>query len=292
MGYAIGIANRLGNRACNQDRCAAVRRDDTVLLVLADGMGGHARGELAAQVLVDTATEVFDRSPLPVADPPAFLTETLHQAHARIVEAGCRQQPPIYPRTTAVVCLLQDGQAWWIHAGDSRLYWLREGRVLARTRDHTLVEELHQQGQISEAEMLRHPMRNYVTYCLGGPQDAPSSSAGGPVALQPGDVIMLCSDGLWGVLSEQAIVDGLTEDDLAQAAEALSAAADRAGYPSSDNISVLALRVLTADCPSDVDRHCAPEPAADAVDPADRLNHAIENIQDALREYGEELGKD
>jgi serine/threonine protein phosphatase PrpC len=289
MGYAVGIANRLGNRGNNQDRCSAVRRGDTALLLLADGMGGHARGELAAQVFVDVATEAFDHAALPIADPPAFLTETLRLAHARIARAGREQDPPVYPRTTAVACLLQGGRAWWIHAGDSRLYWLRDGQVLERTRDHTLVEDLYRQGRISEPEMLSHPMRNYVTHCLGGPHEAPPATTGGPVALRDGDTILLCSDGLWGVLPEQAIVDGLAAD-IQPAADALAAAADQAGYPNSDNITVLAVRVLSAEDRTDVDPR-GPARAA-ANDGGDQLTHAIESIRDAIREYGRELDKD
>lgn len=293
MRHEIGTASRLGNRAVNQDRCAALVRRGVVLLLLADGMGGHARGELAAQGFIDSMTGAFDRQDLPVEDPTGFLRQSITTAHADIVALGLDEQPPIYPRTTAVACLVQDGRAWWAHVGDSRVYLMRGGQVLTRTRDHTYVEELFQSRAITESEMATHPMRNYVTYCLGGPQEAPSAAVAPAIDLQPDDVLLLCSDGLWSGLDEAQMLAALSAETLQQAVDTMADAADRATYPNSDNISVISLR-LQADlqvdpAESQTRLSSAPPETASA---SEQLDEAIDSIHDALREYRHELDAD
>jgi serine/threonine protein phosphatase PrpC len=293
MRHEIATANRLGNRAVNQDRCTALLRHGAVLLLVADGMGGHARGELAAQGFIDVMTKAFNRQDLPVASPDEFLRHSIASAHADIVALGLNQQPPIYPRTTAVACLVQDGRAWWAHVGDSRLYLVRGARVLARTRDHTYVEELFQSHAITEAEMATHPMRNYVTYCLGGPQEAPPVAVAPAVDLQPDDILLLCSDGLWSGLEEAQMLQALSAETLQQAADTMADAADRATYPNSDNISVLSLRVhadLQVDPTESQSRLSGSLP--DTASASNRLDEAIDNIHDALRAYRHELDTD
>ncbi|MEJ2345641.1 MAG: protein phosphatase 2C domain-containing protein [Gammaproteobacteria bacterium] len=293
MDHETGIANRLGNRAVNQDRCAALVRHDVVLLLLADGMGGHARGELAAQWFIDTMTRAFDHHDLPMTDPDEFLRQSIIAAHGDIVALGLDEQPPIYPRTTAVACLVQEGCAWWAHVGDSRLYLIRGGQVLTRTRDHTYVEELFQSGTITEAEMATHPMRNYVTYCLGGPQETPPVGVAPAVDLQPDDVLLLCSDGLWSGLDEAQMLAALGAETMQQAADCMADAADRATYPNSDNISVITMRVradlLVDPAESQAGRSSVPTSSGRT---SDQLDEAIGSIRDALREYHHELDGD
>jgi serine/threonine protein phosphatase PrpC len=151
MHREITLVSRQGDRAANQDRCLAVERADCALLLLADGMGGHPRGELAAQVFIDSLARQFNVAELPPAEAGEFLVRGMEQAHHAIVAAGRQQTLPVDPRTTAVACLVQDRQACWVHAGDSRLYLIRHGTVLERTRDHSLVEELIQRGELEES---------------------------------------------------------------------------------------------------------------------------------------------
>lgn len=290
MRYQTGSANRLGNRAANEDRCAVLQRGDSLLLLVADGMGGHARGDLAAQTFVDTFTEAFYRQRLPLADPAAFLRRKLEAAHQAIVQCGQEQQPAIEPRTTAVACLIQGSKAWWIHAGDSRLYVLRGGKVVTRTRDHTYVEDLYQHRAISEAEMMRHPMRNYVSRCLGGRGDPPAAEAG-EGSLQFGDVVLLCSDGLWSAVDDKHIAAAAREDDLEAALDRLAERAEQASYPSSDNISAAATR-LCADLEVDTEGPEAPTESADGANDRDSAEDAIDAIRRAVRDYHHELDQD
>lgn len=287
MRVVTAVANRLGNRACNQDRCRVVERAGAVLLALADGMGGHARGELAAQVLVDSVETAFEREPLPVAQPARFLATACAHAHDAIVTAGLQLPEPVYPRTTAVLCLVQNNRAWWAHIGDSRLYLLRNGEVLTRTRDHTYIEDLLRHRAIPESEAAGHPMRNCVTQCLGGPRPAPAPTVATEMPLQVGDVLVLCSDGLWGTVDEARLRRLTAADDLEGAVNELADAAERAGYPNCDNVSLVALRLL-AD--QEVDLETTQEfPDPEHGRDPHRLEDAIDCIRDAIRRYRDEL---
>jgi len=287
--------NRLGNRNNNQDRCLTLLQPERALLVVADGMGGHARGDLAAQTTVESLSRSFLSCPGPIRDPEAFLLQALNHAHLAVVDAGHAQQPPVVPRTTCVVCLLQGAQAWWAHLGDSRLYLVRAGSVFTRTRDHTPVEELVQQGTIDEDAIRTHPMRNTVSRCLGGSPALPKITLG-QACLEAGDTLLLCSDGLWSAVSEDRLCD-LPEDGsrLEQRVNQLADEADVATYPQSDNITLVALRWLAAADTVDtapetptMPEHPDAEPPADTDDP---VQQAIEEIHRAMLEYGGEMKK-
>ena len=236
-------ASLQGNRDANQDRCEIVVRGNAVLLLLADGLGGHERGELAAQVFVDSMTAQFRAHRTPTGNPRQFLEQACSQAHADILQAGEDEQPPVRPLTTGIACLVRNDSAWWAHAGDSRLYLLRDGRVVQRTEDHSMVEELIQQGEIPETERETHPLRNYVTCAFGGTPAAPRISLSDTTHLQPGDVLLLCSDGLWSALSENRFADLCSARQLEETAVELAAEAARNSSPHSDNITLVVLQV-------------------------------------------------
>lgn len=291
MAFVAGQANRLGNRASNQDRCLVVERGDTVLLAVADGMGGHARGDLAAQVFVDTLNRQF-RSHQGLEDPAHFLREAFREAHRTIQRVGQAQQPPIQPLTTGVACLIQDGVALWAHVGDSRAYLIRQGQVALRTRDHTRVAEMVEAGLLTEQQARLHPLRNHVSLCLGGTEQPPPVTLGPKVYLTPGDIILLCSDGLWSAVSENRLVGTLEGDAVPRAIETLAEAAERASYPQSDNVSGVALRWDAAQSDAPPSTAAASDDSAEAATPGDPLDRAIADINDALAEYEHEmLGK-
>jgi len=241
--YEQGNTSRLGNRGMNQDRGCIVEQGETLLILIADGMGGHKGGELAAQEAMDCFISELKLQKTPLKDPAKFIDDTLKMAHHQISKLGAADDPPFYPRTTCVVCLVQEGQAFWAHLGDSRLYVLRDNEVLDRTRDHTYIEELYQNEVISEEEMLTHPMRNYVTYCLGGPNEMPPSSTGYIAELQDNDLILLCTDGMWGAINIEDIthLGGIAIDT---AINRMAEEAERISHPHSDNVTLLGIRVL------------------------------------------------
>lgn len=243
MRYETASISRQGDRKENQDRCAVAGSGASILLLLADGMGGHPRGELAAQVFIDSLLRQFDEQREPVA--PEFLPQAFTLAHADIIAAGQEAMPPVEPCTTGVACLVGNGTACWAHVGDSRLYLLRNDAIQAHTRDHSYVEELIQLGEVAEADRERHPLRNYVTRALGGSAGPPEVTLTGSITLEPDDVLLLCSDGLWAALPEQRLFELTAADSLQAAVEALAREAETNSTPMSDNITLLALRTNT-----------------------------------------------
>ena len=289
MGFVAAQANRLGNRASNQDRCLIAERGDTVLLALADGMGGHARGDLAAQAFVDTLGRRL-RACQGLEDMGQFLREAFRDAHRTIQRVGQAQNPPIQPMTTGVACLVQDGVALWAHVGDSRAYLIRKGEIALRTRDHTRVAEMVAAGLLTEQQARLHPLRNHVSLCLGGTEQPPPVTLGPKIYLAPGDTLLLCSDGLWSPVSEGRLIGTLESGELAGAIEALAEAAERASYPQSDNVSGVALRWdAPADTRSGATRNNGNPPDASAGTATDPLDRAIADIHEAMAEYAHEM---
>jgi serine/threonine protein phosphatase PrpC len=241
MKYTLFQDTRTGKRPYNEDRLGCWQREKALLLAVADGMGGHAHGEVAAQVAVDHLGQAFDADARPrLAAPDRFLGNAITGAHAQIIEQARRRKLDETPCTTVVACVVQDGQAWWTHVGDSRLYLIRKGRVAARTRDHTYVQQLVDAGKIREEAAENHPDRNRVMRCLGGPQ-APQFDPVQSMVLENDDVLLLCSDGLWGPLTQRQILIGLIGRDPASALPELIALAEARAGARCDNLSVVAM---------------------------------------------------
>ena len=281
--YSAGQASLLGNRRNNQDRCALITSDDSILLALGDGMGGHPKGEMAAQILIDICRQRLADAHGPVTEPRTFLSGVLDQAHDAIRHYGRQQSPAIDPRTTAVVALIQDGMVHWIHAGDSRFYLFRSGEILTRTQDHSYVERLRQQGIITEQQLDNHPHRNYVTRCLGGNGALPTATLGKRI-LAAGDTLLLCSDGLWGSLDEALMIDALFSTmSPAEAAGALAEEAAQAAFPESDNVTLLTLKIEALPTTAQV----TPLPPQEQPPAAseNELDLAIAELQNAITSF-------
>ncbi|HEY3516198.1 MAG TPA: protein phosphatase 2C domain-containing protein [Gammaproteobacteria bacterium] len=235
-----------GHRTENQDRLDIVVGSEALLLIVVDGMGGHAHGARAAEVTVATLKEAFAEVAQPVFDPQGFLTLSLARAHDRVVKLGDGVALDHKPRATCAVCLVQDGGAYWAHVGDSRIYQLRDGAIKTRTRDHSHVELLLREGLIAESEMRSHPMRNFVECCLGGDVPLPDMSVTARNKLEPGDVLLVCTDGLWSGV-EDSDFGNASRDDRTPLDSIVRSLAERAvanNAPHSDNTSVAAARWL------------------------------------------------
>lgn len=241
MDIAITQLTRIGGRETNEDRVAYVRSAESLLLVLADGMGGHAHGEVAAEIAVRTLAEGFRGEALPrLEQPGAFLQEKLMAAHLAIMEQALADQLEEIPGTTCVACVVQDGQAWWGHAGDSRLYHIRNGTVLTRTRDQSLTRQMADLAGLSEEEEAALSGRNILYSCIGG-YGRPELALAPPVALAEGDMLLLCSDGLWGPLSDQEIAAALAGVSLVRALAQIATQAEFRGGYLSDNVTAIAM---------------------------------------------------
>ena len=189
MKFSIHQESRPGKRPNNEDRIGHAYSREALLLVAADGMGGHHYGEIAAQLAVQTLTERFRRMAQPrVDDPFLFLQQSFLDAHRAIRDYSTRHALDDSPRTTCVACLVQNNIACWAHAGDSRLYLVRRGKTVFHTRDHSRVRRLIDQGVITEAQANRHPDRNKIYSCLGDPQP-PEIELSRKTPLLAGDVL-------------------------------------------------------------------------------------------------------
>jgi serine/threonine protein phosphatase PrpC len=234
----------LGDREDNQDRVTVSATDQAALLVVIDGMGGHSDGSRAADTALKSLLESFRQNPPPLFDPLGFLHMALSRAHDEVAKLGNNQSIDTRPRATTAICLVQEGAAFWAHIGDSRVYHMRQGKILQRTRDHSHVELLLREGKITEEELPTHPMRNFVECCLGGDPAIPEMTVSGRQALQPGDVLLLCTDGIWANLRDSDIAGFFREDnqELRAWLEALGRRAVQASAPFSDNSTAAVLR--------------------------------------------------
>lgn len=241
MKFTIFQESRIGKRKANQDRTAYSYSRDALLMIVADGMGGHLHGEVAAQISVQFITEAFQREAAPaLRDPVFFLSRALTNAHNAIVDYAFDKKLPEAPRTTVVACIVQEGFAYWAHAGDSRLYLIRKGRVAARTRDHSRVQLMLDQGLLDEEGAAHHPSRNRIYSCLGG-NHAPQIEYSKPFQLHDRDTIVICSDGLWGPLNDNELLLGLADQDVMRAVPDLLDKAEAAAGRTCDNLSMMAM---------------------------------------------------
>jgi serine/threonine protein phosphatase PrpC len=234
----------LGGREENQDRVTAAVAEHSALLVVVDGMGGHANGAKAAEVTQQVILEAFWHTPQPLFDPMGFLHLTLGRAHEEVVKLGANLSIEHRPRATCAVCVVQQGATWWAHVGDSRLYHLRHGAVVARTRDHSHVELLLREGLITADQAQVHPMRNFVECCLGGDPILPDMTLAKRRPLEPNDVLFVCTDGLWAGVRDAEIASELSAPGV-PLRQTLMELAERAVIrtgAASDNTSAAVLR--------------------------------------------------
>jgi len=237
MKFSVFQLSRQGGREKNEDRMGYCYTREAGLFVLADGMGGHPQGEVAAQTALQTFSALFQRDAKPlVPDPAAFLSAAVMTAHHHIIRYASKRGMMETPRTTVVAGLIQDECLHWVHCGDSRLYVVRGGRLLMRTRDHSYSEARSSAGLISPNVI----NRNVLFTCLGSTV-RPMFDTAGPLQLAPSDKILLCSDGLWSSISDDDIVRVLSGAPVEDAVPELVARALDRGGQASDNVTVLAL---------------------------------------------------
>jgi len=237
MRFSVYQVSRKGGREKNEDRMGYCYTRDAGLFALADGMGGHPEGEVASQIALQTLAALFQRDAKPtLAEPLRFLHEAIIAGHHQLLRYATEKALIDTPRTTVVACLMQGNAAYWAHCGDSRLYFVRGDKLIARTRDHSyseLQETLSQVVPVGERFN-----RNVLFTCLGSP-GKPVVDAAGPLLLQPHDRVLLCSDGLWGSVSDAVITEHLAARPISDAVPELVELALRTGGAKSDNVTVL-----------------------------------------------------
>ena len=287
MQYEIGRVSLLGNRKNNQDRLGVAESHGGVVLILGDGLGGKPGGELAAETLVKSVQHELRHEIMPVEEPQELLKKLIIKAHYAVRAAGKKQTPPIEPGSTAVLCLIQNKKAWWAHVGDSRFYFFRDGLPIYRTQDDSYVEHLYQKGEISLEKRDGHPMRNYVTQCIGLMEKEPEVTVSKGVDLQAGDTLLLCSDGFWEPLDDAQIGSNLIDNGVKDAIGKLAARAEQSSYPKSDNTTVLAMKILSL---QDINKSNQNSPKKSTHKSQESsLDGAIQEIEDAFNYYRDEM---
>jgi serine/threonine protein phosphatase PrpC len=245
MKFSVFQVSRKGGRNKNEDRMGYCYTSGSAVFMLADGMGGHPEGEVAAQLAIQAVAVLFQKQAKPeLPDVMQFLDDALRSAHRQILRYSLDGAMLDAPRTTIVVAVIQGGAVFWTHCGDSRLYLLRRGELLTRTRDHSLIEQDLLRPSLDGVKTRQN--RNVLFTCLGSPTK-PVFAIQGPQSLQQGDRLMLCSDGLWSEVPEQELIHDLMHKPVELAVPDLVEKALRLAGPGSDNVTCLALEWETPD---------------------------------------------
>ncbi len=286
MKFSVFQISRKGGRDKNEDRMGYCYTRTSGIFILADGMGGHPQGEVAAQLALQTISALFQKEAQPeVADVAAFLTSAVMTAHRQILHFAISRGMLDTPRTTLVAALVQAGAVTWVHCGDSRLYLVRQGELLARTRDHSFFEQ--RQALAQNVSLSKLVNRNILFTCLGSPTK-PVFEVTGPIALQQGDRLMLCSDGLWDSLSDAEIVDQLGHKPVAESVPAMVEQALQKAGEGSDNVTCLALEWETPDGFQSTRGSISTEAVSDgffaSTFQADAVDLTMEDLDDAAIE--------
>lgn len=241
------VARHIGGRKEQQDRVAILSHPShpgAVLVALADGMGGHSGGAMAAEQLLIAAQQNFESFTPATEQPPQLLEAVIRDAHSAIRLSRFTSEQD--PHSTAVVFMLFRGRAYWAHCGDSRLYHCRSRKMLLRTRDHSLVEELQRQGKLTAQEALHHPQRNVLIACLGGDR-MPPIERGNCDSVVAGDAFLICSDGLWSFFPDGEELACILDDFPAnEASRRLLTLARERAHGGSDNITLAIVKFVAA----------------------------------------------
>jgi PPM family protein phosphatase len=233
-----------GDRQYQQDQVEVLRHERVegcTLAIIADGMGGKSGGRKAADQVMLTARQVFERFSPAQDEPGGLLKQLVLESHLMIkLTAISSEEEP--HSTVAAVLLNPDLDCTVVHAGDSRVYHFRAADLMQRTKDHSFVQRLVDDGKISEEAAATHPQSNLLTGCLGTEADPPVTTWHLD-SLQPGDTLLACSDGLWHYFTEKelgAIVHALAPRE---ASEMLVTKARQRARGGGDNLSLALLRI-------------------------------------------------
>lgn len=240
---AVGISHRGKVRSNNEDRYLIVQNEDFAIFAVADGMGGHAAGEVASTMALEVVQKFCaDRRQEFLLTAAAgetirpLLEEMLVQANAEVLALGTNNPDYTGMGTTLTIVTKSGEQFWLAHIGDTRAYLLREDDIFPLTDDHTLVSQLVRTGQISEEEQEGHPQRNILTRALGTDEIAVFDLL--PLTLLQNDRLLLCSDGLYGLVSNDEIKQITIQDrtPLEMIQELVTLANEKGG---TDNITAV-----------------------------------------------------
>ena len=264
LGRSTGLSHPGRKRRHNEDAWVC----EPPIFAIADGMGGARGGEIASRVAATALGENVDGSG------EERVVALIQQANRRVYERASEDSDASGMGTTITVALFEDGVVSFGHVGDSRAYLIRDEKLEQLTEDHSLVAELVRSGRLSPEEAEAHPQRSVITRALGTDPDVDVDSFS--VEGKPGDLFLLCSDGLTSMVGDEAILD-VTErrrDDLDATAKELVGAANRSG--GEDNITVVLFEIAEQGAEPVADTKTMPavdeQPPAPAADDEDTLS--------------------
>ncbi len=251
-------ARHTGDRAEQQDQVAIFGHPDKpgmLMAVLADGMGGHTGGAMAAEQVLFKAKQNFEAFAPKDESPERLLAGIIQESHVVIKLTRFTSEQD--PHSTAVVFLLQKDRADWAHCGDSRFYHFRGDKLVYRSPDHSLVGELVRKGRLDEAGALEHPHRNVLMSCLGAERD-PRADLAGVMPLAGGDSFLMCSDGVWAYFDDAELGAVLATQNARDACQTIISRARERAKGEGDNLSLAVVRLVDV-----VDEPPATEPPED-----------------------------
>jgi len=245
-GIELGSASDVGcQRENNEDYLAyweppsdAQFAEKGRLAIVADGMGGYEGGQEASHIAVEAIEEVYRETP--DSDPQSLLVAGFQTAHQRIQDHANHHPELQGMGTTCTAIALRGDQLYFAHVGDSRLYLVRDSRISRLTHDHSYVGRLVESGIIHSDEAEYHPQRHILTAALGAGVEITPDVPEQPLSLQTRDVLILCTDGLWGLIREEELAAAVTSHAPEDACRDLVTLARKRGGP--DNITLQVLR--------------------------------------------------
>jgi serine/threonine protein phosphatase PrpC len=243
MNYETATLNQQGGRDTNEDYCGSVElEDDLKCWTVADGLGGHGGGDVAAQLAVEAIVNTLAENPL-------LATETLNlqfnKAQEAVTEGQKNSLKLVNMHTTAVVLIIHHELALWGHIGDTRLYYFHEGRLQKQTSDHSVPQLLANAGEIDASEIRFHEDRNRLLRSIGSKEAFKPHLEQSPITLHSGDAFLLCTDGFWEYVFEPEMVEDLQQaSSVAAWLKAMEQRLLARAPERSDNYSAIAIRVL------------------------------------------------
>lgn len=245
-GYRITASTGIhkGDRDYQQDQVSLISHHHVkgcVMAVLADGMGGRSGGRKASDQVMMTARQLFERYSPSVDDPVGMLSQLVLEAHTviKLTAISTEEEPH---STIAVFIINPDGSCYWAHAGDSRIYHFHGKQLVTRTQDHSYVQSLVNKGELTEDQAHFHPQSNILMGCLGTEKEPPIDTHR-LAKLEPGDTLMVCSDGLWHYFTDAELGSVLSTLSAREASEFLIDKARMRAKGSGDNLSLAIVKV-------------------------------------------------
>lgn len=240
---SFSITDKGNYREINEDNYGHASYLIKELFVVCDGMGGHNAGEVASEIAINSIIEFFSENNSSSKSNKEIILQAISSANKRVFDKSLINKEHKGMGTTVVVLVIEGNKAYWGHAGDSRIYMLRQGELKRLTKDHSFVQFLVDKGIITDVEAESHPRKNEITTAIGIEENIEAETCASPLELIKGDKLLLCSDGLNSMINDNEIAKILNNSTFnleQQSKKLVEAALNAGGY---DNITVQLIEI-------------------------------------------------